>query len=247
VSDLDDIVGVIRSGDRDQAATAAVVIEDDDQCLVFERRSEDEGCKSEEVSLVGDRVDIRSRCLVGLERGESLDGVESIETFVGEVLAGHGASRVSWVGPWGDGVILASGCGSRSGHVDRDDLRYRATVPRQLTVLHNPQCSKSREALGILADYGYSIDESLTVVEYLVDPPSAEAIRELIRTCADAPSSFVRPDPEVDTSAIDLEDTATVATLLAEHPSMLQRPIVTDGTTTIICRPAGRIQELLDG
>lgn len=144
-------------------------------------------------------------------------------------------------------MILAPGCGSRSRHVDRDDLRYRAIVPPKLTVLHNPRCSKSREALGILTDYGYSVDSNLTVVDYLVYPPTAETIRDLITTCADAPSAFVRPDPDVDTSGLDVDDPSAVASLLAEHPAMLQRPIVTDGTTTIIGRPPERIRELLGG
>ena len=120
-------------------------------------------------------------------------------------------------------------------------------MPPKLTVLHNPRCSKSREALGILTDYGYSVDSNLTVVDYLVYPPTAETIRDLITTCADAPSAFVRPDPDVDTSGLDVDDPSAVASLLAEHPAMLQRPIVTDGTTTIIGRPPERIRELLGG
>ncbi|MGL4834906.1 MAG: ArsC/Spx/MgsR family protein, partial [Shewanella sp.] len=46
----------------------------------------------------------------------------------------------------------------------------------QVTIYHNPRCSKSRETLALLEQQGCEI----TIVEYLKNVPSANDIRDIL-------------------------------------------------------------------
>lgn len=46
-----------------------------------------------------------------------------------------------------------------------------------LTIYHNPRCTKSRETLSRIQDSG----EQYTIVEYLNNAPTEEALRELVQ------------------------------------------------------------------
>ncbi|MFT5526137.1 MAG: arsenate reductase [Pirellulaceae bacterium] len=46
----------------------------------------------------------------------------------------------------------------------------------EVTIYHNPSCSKSRQTLQLLADQG--IDA--TVVEYLKNPPDTKTLQQIV-------------------------------------------------------------------
>lgn len=116
-----------------------------------------------------------------------------------------------------------------------------------ITMLHNPRCSKSRAALEILLAAGRRVDHDLIVIDYLVDPPASGILYDMIVTSGMPPASFIRMDPAPDIEVVDLSSAASVSQFLAEHPEAMQRPVVTDGATTVIGRPPERVQELLRG
>ncbi|MEU8776159.1 ArsC/Spx/MgsR family protein [Streptomyces sp. NPDC048606] len=103
----------------------------------------------------------------------------------------------------------------------------------------NPACSKCRAALTLLdaegADY--------TVRRYLEDVPSADEIREVLGRLGLEPWDITRTsDPLAkETGVRDLPREATREarerwiTLLAAHPKLIQRPIITaeDGTAVV--------------
>ncbi|MDH0865306.1 arsenate reductase (glutaredoxin) [Mitsuaria sp. GD03876] len=110
-----------------------------------------------------------------------------------------------------------------------------------IQILHNPRCSKSREALERLESRGLRPE----VVEYLVTPLSLEALTALQRRLG-VPARAMLRDGEDDYRELGLADASlTDAQLLravAERPKLLQRPIVVDGERALIARPP----ELLD-
>jgi arsenate reductase len=123
-------------------------------------------------------------------------------------------------------------------------LRYRALVP-PVRLIHHPQCSKSREALERLTAGGLIEGADLTIVHYLETPLAVDELLELMSTSDEPVAAFIRPDADPAFDSIDRHDARGVAALLAEHPASLQRPIVTDGSRTIIARPPERVEEFL--
>ena len=114
----------------------------------------------------------------------------------------------------------------------------------EITLYHNPNCSKSRGALAILEDRGIDFD----VVEYLREPLSRDQIAGLLATLDSDPAELVRNDAHFKVLGLDAGDYRTaesVAGLLAEHPRLMQRPVVVRGDRAVIGRPPELIEELL--
>ncbi|WP_330311747.1 MULTISPECIES: arsenate reductase family protein [unclassified Streptomyces] len=106
----------------------------------------------------------------------------------------------------------------------------------------NPACSKCRSAVSLLdaegADY--------TVRRYLEDVPSPDEIRAVLDRLGLEPWDITRTQ-EADAKGLGLKDWPRGAadrerwiTALAEHPKLIQRPIITaeDGTAVV-----GRTEE----
>ncbi len=103
------------------------------------------------------------------------------------------------------------------------------------TILHNPRCSKSREALAILTDSGAKV----TVVEYLKSPPSRAELARLYERAGMAPRDGLRPDaPAVadDDDALDL---------MARDPMTIERPLVETEKGVRLGRPPETVREIL--
>ncbi|WP_027930636.1 arsenate reductase family protein [Amycolatopsis thermoflava] len=106
----------------------------------------------------------------------------------------------------------------------------------------NPRCSKCRSALSILDEAGVSYE----VRRYLEEPPTVAELDAVLKRLGLDPWDIARmQEPE----AVELglkswpRDEATRGrwlTALAEHPKLIQRPIITadDGTTVV-----GRTEE----
>ena len=115
----------------------------------------------------------------------------------------------------------------------------------EITLYHNPSCSKSRGAKEILESRGADFE----VVEYLKTPLDTAAVAGLLARLPDAPAELVRKDSHFKSlglNAEDYESAEAVAALLAEHPKLMQRPVGVRGETAVIARPSERIEALLD-
>jgi arsenate reductase len=115
-----------------------------------------------------------------------------------------------------------------------------------VTIYHNPRCSKSRQTLSLLESAAVQLD----VVEYLAKPPSAADILDLARLLGLPVAGLLRrgePEFRDATDLPDLGDDAAVATWIAAHPKVLQRPIVVNAqrTAAVIGRPPENALELV--
>ncbi|HWL54190.1 MAG TPA: arsenate reductase (glutaredoxin) [Chthoniobacteraceae bacterium] len=112
-------------------------------------------------------------------------------------------------------------------------------MPDELTIYHNPRCSKSREALEILRQHGVEP----VVINYLKTPPSVETLRSL-----GLPAREMLRDHEDEYAQLNLSDPekteAELFAAIAEHPILLQRPIVRTGSRVLVARPPERVHEL---
>ena len=110
-----------------------------------------------------------------------------------------------------------------------------------VTLYYNPRCSKSREAVRLLE----SADCALTVVRYLDTPLSRANLRGLADRLPVAPQALVREADFAASGLIAPADDAGWLTLLAAHPHLLQRPIVTTPKGACIAHPLERVLSLL--
>jgi len=110
-----------------------------------------------------------------------------------------------------------------------------------LTLLHNPNCSTSVHALDALEAAGHEV----TVRKYLLvkERLNEEELRELAgRLQGDPVDALVRRDANYKKLGLELDgaDLDTVVATLVAHPALLQRPILDDGTASMIGRPRTR-------
>ena len=115
-----------------------------------------------------------------------------------------------------------------------------------VTIFHNPQCSKSRGALGILNERGVEHD----VVEYIRTPPDRATLARILALLGGPPGALVRRDSRYKELGLHEADHATreqVIDLLLKHPELMERPVVIAGDRAVIGRPPERVLELLEG
>lgn len=115
-----------------------------------------------------------------------------------------------------------------------------------LTIYHNPRCSKSREALALVQQYGASHGLPLQVVDYLKTPPTLEQLAALQRQLRLPARAMVRDnEPEYDSLQLAQADDAILLRALAACPKLLQRPIVSYRGRALIGRPPALLADWL--
>ncbi len=110
-------------------------------------------------------------------------------------------------------------------------------------IYHNPRCSKSRATLALLAERNLDLE----VIEYLKETPTLATLRSLLVALGGNIQSMVRSTEPVFTE-LNLKG-ATEERLLqaiAEHPVLLERPIVVHGTRVVVGRPPENVLTLFD-
>ncbi|TWU62090.1 arsenate reductase (glutaredoxin) [Crateriforma conspicua] len=113
-------------------------------------------------------------------------------------------------------------------------------------IYHNPRCTKSREALNLLQSRGLDV----RVIKYLEEPPSEKQLRQIVKLLGIRPEQLVRKGEklfkELGLADQTLTDKQWIATL-AEHPRLIERPIVVHDGKAAIGRPIDQVVEILDG
>ena len=117
-----------------------------------------------------------------------------------------------------------------------------------ITIYHNPRCSKSRETLALVQGASERLGEPVEVVEYLKTPPPLARLKQLHAMLGVPVRQMVRDNEaiygELGLEDPDLTDAELLATV-ADHPILLQRPIVVRGDRAAIGRPPQAVAALL--
>ncbi|KPG94006.1 MULTISPECIES: arsenate reductase (glutaredoxin) [Pseudomonas] len=113
-----------------------------------------------------------------------------------------------------------------------------------LTLYHNPRCSKSRGALELLEARGLTPN----VVRYLETPLNAAQIKALLGKLGISARQLLRTG-EDEYKMLQLADDslgeAQLIDAIAQHPKLMERPILEVGNKAVIGRPPEKILELL--
>ena len=113
----------------------------------------------------------------------------------------------------------------------------------ELTLYHNPRCSKSRQAKALLDERGVDYQTRL----YLKEPLSETEVTSLLGQLNRPAGELVRTkEAEYAESGLSADsDAGAIARAIAAHPKLLERPLLSDGRAARIGRPPEDILELL--
>lgn len=113
-----------------------------------------------------------------------------------------------------------------------------------ITLYHNPRCSKSRQALQLLRERGFEPD----IIEYLRSPPSVDELDAILKKLNIEPRQLMRKQ-EADYQANALDDAGLDRKALIEamvrHPILIKRPIVLANGKAALGRPPENILTIL--
>jgi arsenate reductase (glutaredoxin) len=112
------------------------------------------------------------------------------------------------------------------------------------TIYHNPACGTSRNTLAMIRAVGIEP----VVIEYLKTPPSAAEILAIVKATGGTLRDLTRekgtPYGELDLGNAKWSDDDLLE-FIAQHPILLNRPIVVTDKGAALCRPSERVLKLL--
>ena len=113
----------------------------------------------------------------------------------------------------------------------------------EVTIWHNPRCSKSRQTLALVEEKGVTP----VVRKYLDDAPSEAEIREALAALGLKPIAAMRvKEKEFKDMGLSKEsDDATLIRAMAAMPKLIERPIVFKDGKARLGRPPEAVLEIL--
>ncbi|GBR57830.1 arsenate reductase [Acetobacter senegalensis DSM 18889] len=113
-----------------------------------------------------------------------------------------------------------------------------------VTLYHNPSCGTSRTVLGLIRDAGIEPE----VILYLKTPPTRAELENILAKGKLSVRDILRSKEalckELGLDAPGISDDQ-ILDAIAEHPKLLNRPVVVTPKGAKACRPADVVLELL--
>jgi arsenate reductase len=112
------------------------------------------------------------------------------------------------------------------------------------TIHHNPACGTSRKTLEILRESGADV----TINEYLRKPPSRDELKRLYERAGIFPRDGLRAkEPLADELGLNDPEVSddTILDAMADHPILINRPLVETDKGVRLCRPQDIVREIL--
>jgi arsenate reductase len=112
----------------------------------------------------------------------------------------------------------------------------------KITVYEKPTCNKCREVTKLLREQGVDFED----VNYFEQPLTAAELKELLSKAGIGPRDALRTGEPAYREFVgkrELSDNELIK-IMAEHPELIQRPIVVRGDKAVLARPAERLKDL---
>jgi len=112
-----------------------------------------------------------------------------------------------------------------------------------VTIWHNPRCSKSRNAVALLEEQGVEAE----IVKYLDTPPSKKELVEMLKMLGLSARELMRTKEAIykELGLKDVTDENTLIEAMVANPKLIERPIVIKEGKAAIGRPIENIIELI--
>ncbi|MGB5653354.1 MAG: arsenate reductase (glutaredoxin) [Robiginitalea sp.] len=113
-----------------------------------------------------------------------------------------------------------------------------------ITIYHNPRCRKSRETLAIIQESG----EDFQIVEYLKTPLNQKELKALLHKLKMQPDELLRKGESLWKEKFKGKTLGEdqILTAMAEHPKLMERPVVVKGQSAILGRPPENVRGFLE-
>lgn len=114
----------------------------------------------------------------------------------------------------------------------------------EITIYHNPRCSKSRQTLALLEENGISP----IIIDYLKTPPTHQQLDSILRGLEVQPRELMRKG-EALYKELELRDDGLsrdqLIDAMVKNPKLIERPIVVAGDEIVIGRPPQNVLSIL--
>lgn len=111
-----------------------------------------------------------------------------------------------------------------------------------ITLYHNPKCGTSREVLSRLRAAGHEP----RIVEYLKTPLSKVDLKALVKKTGEPVRAIVRTKEALYNELhLETANDEQLFEAMANHPILMNRPIVETKTGAKLCRPAESVSAFL--
>jgi len=116
-------------------------------------------------------------------------------------------------------------------------------MSERIVVWHNPRCSKSRNGIKYLDEKGMEYE----IRRYLDEPPTVEELKRVLKKLGMSPRELMRTKEAIyrELGLKEVKDEEKLIEAMAEHPKLIERPIVIRGDKAVVARPESRIDEIL--
>lgn len=107
------------------------------------------------------------------------------------------------------------------------------------TIWHNPRCSKSRQTLALL--------DNPNIRLYLTDAPSRDEIKDVLSLLGIPAIELVRTGETLfkELSLSKTDDDTTLINAMADHPKLIERPVVLANGKAAIGRPPENVLDII--
>jgi len=112
-----------------------------------------------------------------------------------------------------------------------------------IQIYHNQMCSKSREGFQIIKESGKEFE----VIDYIKNPFNIKELKSVLAKLKIKPAELIRKNEAVWKEKYknkNLNDEELIE-IMIQHPNLIERPIVINGSKAIIGRPPVLIKDIL--
>jgi arsenate reductase len=116
------------------------------------------------------------------------------------------------------------------------------TQASKVVIYEKPTCSKCRELKRVLTEKGIDFE----TVNYIENPLSAAGLKQLLHQAGLKPHEILRTKEDsyrTHVAGKNLTDDQLIS-LMAQHPELIQRPIVVRGDKAVLARDVEKLKEL---
>ena len=113
-----------------------------------------------------------------------------------------------------------------------------------IQIYHNPRCGKSRNCLAFIDQ----INQDYEIIPYLTETPSFDELKSLLQKLDLQPIELVRTKEKIwieNYKGKTMHDDEIIQSM-ADHPILIERPIIVKDGKAIIGRDLDRVASFLD-
>jgi len=115
----------------------------------------------------------------------------------------------------------------------------------KVTIWHNPRCTKSREGVAAVEQSGCESE----IIKYLDEKPSLQELKTVFKLLGfSSVREWMRTKEAIykELNLKEEQDEEKLFLAMAEHPKLIERPVIIKGDKAIIGRPTSVVAEFIN-